>query len=629
MKKLPKFTMPFEPLTIEHLGLKLYGSLPPVIGELVSNSWDADAERVDVIIPEGEITSESEVIVKDKGQGMDADTLQKAYLPIGRNPREALGRDHSEKYKRPLMGRKGIGKLSAFGVATEIEVRTVKDGYAICIRLNYDEMKKWPKGKDYEPKIVREHTGEVDEENGTEIRIRKLRRIKPINKDWVRRELARRFTVIDDNFEVFVNGEKIKPEDRRLKGDCRASWDVMDLPNKNIVDKEAGWTVSGWIGLVDKASQVDRGVDVFARGKAVELDTMFGLRTTHIQFARAYVVGEIHANFLDDVEDNISTGRNAAHWESSAGQKLQEWGGNALKYVFSQWLLLQQKEKEEKIIKTANFNEWLSSRSPREQKVALKLVKVIVADEKIEPEAATPLLEIIKTNIEFQAFQDLVDEMEKFGTNIETLLKLINEWRIFEAREHLRLSDGRLEIMEKLDNYIHKGALEVKKIQPLFEENGWLVNPAWGEVTGQNRYTELLRKNCLEPKSLSEKDKRMDILGYEVGGTVHVVELKRPEKTESREDLNQIEEYVDWARANFVGTGRDAPKSVTGLLIIGKLSGKKELSDKRERLAGSDIRVETFGDLLHRARKVYGEVEERLKSIAPEYSRQSRRSRKK
>ena len=41
----PKFTMEFELTTIEHLGVKLYSFLPPVIGELVSNAWDADAEK--------------------------------------------------------------------------------------------------------------------------------------------------------------------------------------------------------------------------------------------------------------------------------------------------------------------------------------------------------------------------------------------------------------------------------------------------------------------------------------------------------------------------------------------------------------------------------------------------------
>lgn len=222
-----------------------------------------------------------------------------------------------------------------------------------------------------------------------------------------------------------------------------------------------------------------------------------------------------------------------------------------------------------------------------------------------------------------------LDDIEETGANVAVLLSLINDWRVLEAREHLRLADGRLEVMEKLAKYIEKGALEVQQIQPLFEDNGWLVDASWGSVTGQTTYTELLRKNFVEPRSIDEKDRRIDILGYRVSGSVQVVELKRPEKTLARDDLDQIERYVDWARANFIGTSQDAPAYINGLLIVGNLSKDAGIHQKMVRLAGSDIRVCTYRDLLEKSRIVYGEVEKRLKEIAPEYSKQSRRKRKK
>jgi len=620
--------MKFEPQTIEHLGLKLYVSLPPVIGELVSNAWDADAEKVEVTIPDGPIDENSEVIIRDYGSGMDGDTLQDAYLKIGRNRRETDGQT-STKFHRKFMGRKGIGKLAAFGVASETEVRTIKSGHAICLRLNYDDMKAWPRGSDYEPAIVQSRSGPTSDADGTEIRIKKLHRVKPIEESWIRRELARRYTVIGDHFNVFVNDKEITSKDRRLQSDCKTSWDVSKIDKGNEIDAKAGWTVIGWIGLVPKSSQVDRGVDVFARGKAVELDTMFGFKSTSIQFARAYVVGEISADFLDTDDDAIATGRNSVHWESEAGLKLAEWGQGALRWVFKQWLELQHKEKEKKITTLAGFKEWMSTRTPQEQRVAQKLVKAIVADDNIEPETAEPLLEIIKSNVEFQAFQELVDEIEESGTSVITLLKLFKDWRIIEAREHLRLSDGRLEIMEKLNKFIKEGALEVKHIQPLFESNGWLVDPSWGEVTGQNRYSELLRENCNESKNLEGKDRRIDILGYSVGGTLTVVELKRPEKALSFDDLTQIEQYTYWARGHIAGTGQDAPKYVRGLLILGHLNSDTVIRQKMTTLAGDDIRVETFDDLMVRCQTVFGEVENRLKKVAPEYSREGRKSHKK
>ena len=36
----------FDINTINHLGVKLYTTIPPMVAELVSNAWDADARNV-------------------------------------------------------------------------------------------------------------------------------------------------------------------------------------------------------------------------------------------------------------------------------------------------------------------------------------------------------------------------------------------------------------------------------------------------------------------------------------------------------------------------------------------------------------------------------------------------------
>ena len=66
MPKLPKFEMSFEPMTIEHLGLRLYSTLPPVISEFVSNAYDAESPKVEIQLPVGKITAESEVIIREE-----------------------------------------------------------------------------------------------------------------------------------------------------------------------------------------------------------------------------------------------------------------------------------------------------------------------------------------------------------------------------------------------------------------------------------------------------------------------------------------------------------------------------------------------------------------------------------
>lgn len=246
-----RFTMEFQPTTIEHLGLKLYSSLPPVIGELVSNAWDAEAKNVHITIPTGPINETSTVTVQDDGVGMAPDDLQGKYLSIGRNRREAEGKDISGPgLKRLVTGRKGLGKLSGFGIADDLEIRAVKDGFAVAIELSYPKMKAWPKGTNYEPKVITNKTGPTTDPNGTSIIVKSLRRRRPIIAEFIRHELARRFRFIGTDFRVFINGEPIHASDRRQKSDCRIAWDVSELKAGSIVDQANEWTISGWIGLV-------------------------------------------------------------------------------------------------------------------------------------------------------------------------------------------------------------------------------------------------------------------------------------------------------------------------------------------------------------------------------------------
>ena len=423
-----------------------------------------------------------------------------------------------------------------------------------------------------------------------------------------------------------MNGSLITAKDRLLRKQCKLAWYIKNLSHGNIISKANDWKVSGWMGFVNTASQVNRGIDIFVRGKAAESNSLFNLKSTSNIIVGAYLVGEIHTNFLDDEDgDFVSTGRDKVQWESLQGELLESWGQKVVTNLLEKYVKIQRAEKETKLIKKTGFDKWLKTRSPREQRIEQKLVKTIVNDDRIQSDSADPLLEMIKTNIEFDAFQDLVEEIENTGTNVELLMKLVGEWRIIEARKHLMLSDVRLEIISKLDYFVKKRALEVQQIQPIFEDNGWLVNPSWGKVSGQNTYTKLLRQHCPEPTKLDDKDRCIDIVGYDTGGTINIVELKRPKKTLSLDDLNQIEKYRNWAKVKLLGgSGHDSPAGLTSLLIVRKLSNLAEIKEKVDTLASINVRVETYHDLLNRTKRVYGIMEKDLEKITPEYARKQK-----
>ena len=64
------YRIDFDIATIKHLGLQMYATLPPVIGELVANAWDANATEVRIAIPETPIDERSEIVIEDNGIGM-------------------------------------------------------------------------------------------------------------------------------------------------------------------------------------------------------------------------------------------------------------------------------------------------------------------------------------------------------------------------------------------------------------------------------------------------------------------------------------------------------------------------------------------------------------------------------
>ena len=59
-----KYEMTINLSILNHLGFNLYSNVPPVLSEVVANSWDADATKVNIQVEKNKIT------ITDNGVGM-------------------------------------------------------------------------------------------------------------------------------------------------------------------------------------------------------------------------------------------------------------------------------------------------------------------------------------------------------------------------------------------------------------------------------------------------------------------------------------------------------------------------------------------------------------------------------
>jgi HSP90 family molecular chaperone len=140
MKTSRRLQMEYAGGLVKHLGLSMYRGAVPAIAELISNSWDADATKVAVSIPFSVGLKDQEIKVADDGRGMTWDEVASAYLVVGRDRRKAEG--EKTPRGRPVMGRKGLGKLAGFGIARIVDVRTIRSGWVTHFRMDFEQMTK-------------------------------------------------------------------------------------------------------------------------------------------------------------------------------------------------------------------------------------------------------------------------------------------------------------------------------------------------------------------------------------------------------------------------------------------------------------------------------------------------------
>lgn len=171
--------MKFDFNTINHLGLKMYSTIPKALAEIIANSYDADAENVIVkFIEKNGLPEKIEVI--DDGMGLSFEEINKKFLVIGRDRRQEEGDIPSPRFGRLPIGKKGLGKLALFGMARTITISTVKNGKKSEFTMRLDDLMN--SQGNYKPQVVCADDS-TDKENGTTIILEDLKRKSSFDVD--------------------------------------------------------------------------------------------------------------------------------------------------------------------------------------------------------------------------------------------------------------------------------------------------------------------------------------------------------------------------------------------------------------------------------------------------------------
>ena len=319
---------------LNHLGRNLYRNFITVIGEAISNSWDADAQNVWITIDR----KNNFFVIKDDGIGMNEDDFQEKFLRIGYSKRrEGITTTASG---RPYIGRKGIGKLALLSCAKRISIYTkavdkeyiggVIDNTGLDRAITNDMSPDQYSLEAISERLIQPYIGR--DKHGTIIFFEELNEGIRNKIDYIRKLIALsfKFSLLDPSFTIYVNGDKITVDELRDLADTTQFLWKINEPNDPYIDKMlignealrksrvlvAPAEITGFIASVILPSNLKiRGVeenvsiDLYVNGRLREKDIM-----KHIPQARlveSYVYGQIHYNMLDqgDGADRFTSSR--------------------------------------------------------------------------------------------------------------------------------------------------------------------------------------------------------------------------------------------------------------------------------------------------------------------------------
>lgn len=586
-------------LTVDKLGVKLYDRVSAVVAELVANAYDADAEKVTVRLPLAtqldKPPSEDEgwsVIVEDDGHGLTPAEAREHYLVVGKDRRKDGGAGPvSRQLKRPVMGRKGIGKLAPFGICKRIEVVSsggpeTDQGYLTShFLLDFDDII----GEDTD-KPVKLDKGDLDRtyqpKSGTTITLTDFLAKRVPTQAVFMRQLERRFALAAPDFTVCVVDTR-QPDSDPL---TMATFAVetmegtrIDLSTRPVqLDGGGELPVKGWIGMAAEAYKDEEvaGVRIYARGKIVATTRDFEQPAGYTgEFTtRSYLVGEVHADWLDDDtgDDLVRTDRQSILWESERGNALRQWGAELTKEIGRRSRGPRRLIVKKKFRTVAKLKERAEAMYTDAAVVQMALdlgdqIGAFAAEDELEDEdyvngLAGVILSAAPHQALIKAFQDFRAQVSGGDApSLESLSDLFAKSRVAEAASYAQLAEERVGVLDRLDLVVFDSKRDEAALQRIITEAPWLIQPDWTVLTANQSLKTfktafehyLKTHHGLDTELAIEwSGKRPDFVLAAVGGMLHLVEIKASGHKLDDEDFVRLYRYVD-ALTSFFAVNKD------------------------------------------------------------------------
>ena len=507
-----------------------YRSSEVALKELVDNAWDADAECVQISLPDP-MTGDP-IVIKDDGCGMTSLQVNQEYLVIAKDRRSLKG-DRTDRKFRQVKGRKGIGKFAGLMAADTMELQTWSTGEATSITLVRKDLQATEQDLESIPLAIQTATC-PSTDHGTTITLRNL------NQKFVvpSAERLKEIPVLDygrqPDFEVSVNGQTL---------------DVGDVPGEehsNIISVEGVGNVNIRFTLSDNPiPSRHSGLVLRVCGKIVGKPYHFGLDSDEDVPAKFLkrVYGEVIADGLSDDEVTADWG---AIIENSKGYQdivacVKPFLKSAIqqKYKADYTLARARLEKETK----RRLSALPEHRRPFAEQAFEKVMLKFYAE---SSDKIDTILSVVMDAFERTDYYDILEQIDNINdSDVAMLADSLSEFGLVDMSIVGQQAKARVKILDELDILIQNDNTLESVMHKSIENNLWILGLQY-TLMYSNATLRRIAQDCAD-KSLdpARASKRPDLLLSENGwGHRLLIEFKRPNHSITRDDEAQAKNIV-------------------------------------------------------------------------------------
>ena len=507
-----------------------YRSTEQALKELIDNAWDADAENVWIDLPDA--MTDKPIVAKDDGTGMTEREVRLEYLNIANDRRSRRGMETPGK-RRPVKGRKGIGKFAGLVAADVMDLETRVNGELTTLHVLKRAILE--AHRDLERVDLPIETAKCDKkDHGTMVTLSQLNAKFSFPRPEALKELLALEYGRERDFVIYVNGEALAHQD--IPGQKFSA--VIELPNAGKV--KVTFTI-----MDTPATKAQSGIVIRVGGKIVGRPTLFGLDEDRDLPGRLLrrVVGEVEA---DSLEEDVTADWGAIIENSVAFQELQQCVRDQVGQQVRQTLKNEVKgqiSRRKNVIDSRLANLPEHRREFARQQIERALRKFYgEAEERIDT-VVSLMLDAMEKDEYWLVCQSI---QQCDFADVAALASALEKFGLVDLAVLAQQATRRLELLDYLDRLAGNPKTLEKEMHKALDTNLWVFGRQYSVLASNKTTARIIDDYCTKKFKGPRANRRPDLLlSRSILARHLLIEFKRPATTIGREAEAQAKEYRD------------------------------------------------------------------------------------